>query len=309
MPDLFVALTTHPLTRDLTIIDSRVPGRPGRTLTPAGVMEHHTASFRDQGDAPSLGTVQRGRGGSKPVPGPLSNLLTTRTGRVHVITDGSANHSGAGNSAALARMRNKQTPFDLPPGTDDDHGHISNETIGNEIENDGGGDPRYRNDPEPHSAHQLEIVDLVAAALCDVFGIDPASRLVGHKEWTSRKIDPLFDMAAHRTRVAALIAGTVPAPQPQEDDVPRLLKATDGKVYASGGVWKRELTGPQAGEYRQVFGCPAPVAVSGDLLGRLVDARAALTVEQIVSALPAGTDSGTLAVVRAAFDAAAAELD
>lgn len=263
---------------DIAIIDERVPGRPGRTLNPAGMVEHHTASNAASGNAPSLNIVKFGRGGSKPVPGPLSNLLTGRDGALFITTDGSANHSGSGNSAALQRMRNHEPPFDLPPGSPNDHWHISDETIGNEIENNGIG--------EPYPDVQMNTVDRTAAALCDVFDIDPATQLIGHKEWTSRKIDPTFDMDAHRARVIALLSD--PVPDPVEDDMPVIVIDPNNKVWLLGGTRRKRLSGAQRDEALVLYGQEKTLRISGDLLGRYMDEDDALTlddVEAVISGL------------------------
>lgn len=72
---------------------SRGRGEFGR---PEGVMWHHTATTR-AGNMPSLGTLVQGRGGDKPLPGPLCHLGLARDGTFYVIAAGRANHAGEGS--------------------------------------------------------------------------------------------------------------------------------------------------------------------------------------------------------------------
>lgn len=149
----------------LDVRDCRVPGYRGRGIDVRGTLWHHTASPAGSGDLPSLEVCQRGR---PDLPGPLCQVLIGRAGTVAVITDGRANHAGAG----------------AWPGISDGNGQL----VGVEIENDGRG--------EPFTAGQLEVARRVGRALRRRFGhaLD-----IGHKEWApGRKIDPAFDMGAFR---------------------------------------------------------------------------------------------------------------
>jgi hypothetical protein len=105
-----------------------------------------------------------------------------------VITDGRANHAGAG----------------AWPWIDDGNGEL----VGLELENDGLG--------EPWTPGLMAIAVKVAARLCTVLGVE---LVLGHKEWApGRKPDPSFDMHAFRTAVTAL---RIPPPNLEE-----LLMAT-----------------------------------------------------------------------------------
>lgn len=62
------------------------------------IVAHHTAgpsAAADPSDYPSLRTTRDGRGGTKPLPGPLCNLGLGRSGRFYVIAAGYAYHAGA----------------------------------------------------------------------------------------------------------------------------------------------------------------------------------------------------------------------
>lgn len=139
-------------------------GRPG--LNPIAIVIHHTASQAGR-DAPALPTVINGRQG---IPGPLYNVLVTRSGRVWVIAAGVASHAGSG------RWRGAT-------------GNAS--ALGVAAENNGVG--------EPWPTAQVDAWVTVCAALCRQASI-PTAMVCGHREWTPRKIDPTgIDM--HRFRL------------------------------------------------------------------------------------------------------------
>lgn len=164
-------------------------GRSER-FAPRGVVFHHTASNRQGGNVPALGTCLRGR---PDVPGPLCQVLVGRDGTVHVIAAGRANHAGRGG------------PFRNIPR---DSGNAF--LVGVEVENDGVG--------EKWSPDLLQTCDVVFATL--LLGLRRrANWLIGHKEWApNRKIDPArLDMSQVRKRVTAemrLVGLAHPRPQP-----------------------------------------------------------------------------------------------
>lgn len=318
----------------LVVTDSRVPGRPGRTLTPLGIMLHHTASPLTSGNVPSLGVVQHGR---PDVRGPLCHILIGRALSVHAITDGAANHSGGGSSAARRRFMLGQTP--QRPTTVDDDTHISDLTIGIEIENDGIG--------EPWTAGMLERVEQVCMVLCREFSIDPASRVLGHLEWTRRKIDPTFAMPAMRTRVAS---GLIPGPPngvfmalTDKEQIELLTKVRAladrrhlefwqregvGAQYLTNGILKWGITTPaMKATMMKRFDIPGTIIkVDAATFDRVMDVRKLVptgpTAAQIAAAVLAGLDDMPLdpamvqaitdavnAKIAAAFAAAAAALD
>ena len=162
--------------RDYGLAVDEHPGwrtRGSANFDPKGVVVHHTAS--GAGDAPSLRVVVDGR---SDLPGPLCHVLLTRSGRCVVIAAGRANHAGTGGWRGLA-------------------GNTS--VLGIEAENNGRG--------EPWPSRQLDAFYAASAALVDGIGRD-ATWVCGHKEWTSRKIDPAgIDMNDFRRRVAAVYSG------------------------------------------------------------------------------------------------------
>ena len=175
---------------DLKVIETngwKTRTRPYSFL-PRAVMFHHTASNRNGGDAPALNTVTFGR---PDLPGPLCNVLVSRSGICYLIAAGRCNHAGYGG------------PWrDIPK----DSGNLY--SVGIEVENDGIG--------EPWPEHQLDVCFAAFAAICEQLKVDHGWML-GHKEWApDRKIDPArIDMKWARTETAAAMEGEIDV-TPQE---------------------------------------------------------------------------------------------
>lgn len=163
---------------------AEVPGWPhrgraemGRVL---GVMIHHTVGRRE-GNMPSLRTLTEGRGGARPLPGPLAQLGLGRDGTWYVIAAGRANHAGEGRWL----------------GVSDGNQHF----IGIECENTGG------EDDMPWPEVQMLALEHGVTALLRHAGRG-AEWCCGHREYApGRKIDPLWDVAPLRSRIAARLAG------------------------------------------------------------------------------------------------------
>lgn len=146
-------------------------------FSPRATTFHHTASGRNSGNAPCLGLVTRG---TSVVPGPLCNVLIGRNGTIYLVAAGKANHAGLGGPL-------RGIPKDS----------ANKYAVGFECENDGRG--------EPWSKEQLEAID-TAFAVTLRFLRRRARRHFGHKEWTSRKIDPAgIDLGRDRKRVARIL--------------------------------------------------------------------------------------------------------
>jgi LysM domain/N-acetylmuramoyl-L-alanine amidase len=176
-------------------------GRDG-TFDPRGVIFHHTASSPKGGPAAALGVVTKGRAD---VAGPLCNVLVARDGTVHLIAAGRSSHAGEGG------------PFrNIPKDS------ANSFLAGVEVENDGVG--------EQWSEEFLDTLDVVFATM--LLGLRRRSGwLIGHKEWTRRKIDPAdgtggLDMGKRRARVRKQIRALArgkqePSPRPKEEPSPR----------------------------------------------------------------------------------------
>ena len=150
--------------------------RGAGTFLPRAFVEHHTASNKDSGNAPALGICTWGR---DDIPGPLCNILFGRDGTVFFVAAGKANHAGIGGP-------NHGIPADS----------ANTYALGGEIENNGIG--------EGYPEKQMRAVEIVTAVLLKRMKRSTYFAF-GHKEWTSRKIDPTFDMPAFRKRLGAVM--------------------------------------------------------------------------------------------------------
>ena len=147
--------------------------RGSTTFAPRGIIFHHTASNAAGGNAPALGIVTHGR---SDLPGPLCQFLVGRDGTIFFVAAGRANHAGTGGPIK---------------GIAQDNGNTF--TIGVECENNGIG--------EKWGADQLEAIAILFAILLDRMEASP-QMIIGHREWTTRKIDPAnIDLNAFRARV------------------------------------------------------------------------------------------------------------
>lgn len=148
---------------------------------PRGILVHHTASGSQSGNFASERIVTHGR---SDLPGPLSQVLLGRNGVVKMIAAGYSNHAGYGGPRAGIPANQGNTYL-----------------IGIEAENNGVG--------EPWSKAQLNAYYRLCAALMVWNGIKDVNKVFGHKEWTSRKIDPAgINMNQFRNQVQkALDAG------------------------------------------------------------------------------------------------------
>lgn len=118
---------------------------------------HHTAGA-STGDAPSLGICISG---TSKTPGPLCNVLQSRSNKAYVISAGRTNNAGSGGWKG--RTGNSKT-------------------WGIEVENVGTANEPWRED-------QLKTTALIAAALAEVKHKD-SELICEHKEWApTRKID------------------------------------------------------------------------------------------------------------------------
>ena len=226
----------------------------GRSFTPQGVMVHHTAG-RDSLNDPILSGRQLPNG--EFLPPPLANLYIPKSGVVHLVAAGRANHTGEGAPLVLEELRQDKAPSGtaaergLP---DKDRFGANTFVYGIEAENLG-------TDADPWPEAQLDALRRTAAALCAHHGW-PAARVIGHKEWTSRKpVDPNFPMADFRAAVADLLIDDF-----QEDTMPLNLAGTTpvpgGLPDALGRFpfwgWKRD------GSVFAFNGAPGPVPTASD---------------------------------------------
>lgn len=195
----------------------RTRGRP-MGFDPRGVVFHHTASNRNSGPRPALGTVLNGRrlADGRFLPGPLCNILVGRDNVMYLVAAGRSNHAGLGGP-----WRN------IPVDSGNKY------MIGVEVENDGIG--------EPFQKELLRACEVAFATLLVRLGRG-VKFLAGHKEWAPhRKSDPArIDMDKYRQRVAqeirALKQGKPepprpPKPEPSQPQTPQPASASTLDTY------------------------------------------------------------------------------
>lgn len=178
---------------------------------PRVVIGHHTAtSAMSKGDLPTLHILRDGRGD---LSGPLSQVALSRSGVVHIIASGKANHAGRGTWQQVTQ---------------------SNQTIGIEAEHPGRGS---------WPTVQMETFDRLAA--CLLWGIEQDwSMYCHHKEWAlprGRKVDCNFDPSAQRGRIARLLTlgphphVELPPARTKEEDEMGWIFQSEGKAYLRDG--------------------------------------------------------------------------
>jgi hypothetical protein len=151
-----------------------------------GVVIHHTVTT---GTDASVALCYDGR---SDLPGPLCHGVIAKDGSVHLVGNGRANHAGAGDPDVLAAVVAERSPLPPPRQRTADG---NTRFYGFECVNMGDG-----RDPWP--AAQLDAMVRVSAAICRAHGWHAPS-VIGHKEWTSAKIDPVgFTMDSLRAKIA-----------------------------------------------------------------------------------------------------------
>ena len=152
-----------------------------------GVICHHTVGQKT-GNMPSLNNLTFGDAKLK---GPKAQLGLARDGTFFVIAAGRANHAGVGafsftENGNIKTIKNGNSNF-----------------IGIEGENTG-----VTND-FPWPEVQMEAYARGVAAILKHLKQE-SSFCIGHREWTKRKIDPLFDMHRFRSDVDTIMKGASP---------------------------------------------------------------------------------------------------
>lgn len=212
-------------------------GRP-YAFKPRAVICHHTASGSLSGNFASESIVTSGR---SDLPGPLCQFLLARDGTVKVIALGYANHAGEGGPHA-----------GIPANLGNSYAY------GIEAENNGIG--------ERWNTAQLNAYYRLCAALLDYMDIEDVNRVFGHKEWTSRKIDPAgINMAHFRKEVKkaldqgpSVVTVSLSRIQPGKtnNDIMRVKRRLKKRGYFKGTVnrvWTEELKTAYA-EHQKALG-------------------------------------------------------
>ncbi|MBC2903535.1 N-acetylmuramoyl-L-alanine amidase [Streptomyces cupreus] len=188
-----------------------------------GIMQHHTGPYSTE-----KGMVELCRTGYSGLPGPLCHGVIDRSGVVHLVGYGRANHAGLGDDDVLDAVvrEDANLPVDNEANTDGNRHFYGFEAI-----NTGGG--------QDWPAAQVEAMVRVSAALCRAHGWH-AESVIGHKEWQPGKPDPagvdmekLRDRIAERLKHPASWSPTAPKPPaPKPPTVEERLTALEKRVTA-----------------------------------------------------------------------------
>lgn len=152
-----------------------------------GIVIHHTA-----GVGPGMASFCRS--GTANLPGPLCHAFLAKDGTLYLVGHGRANHAGT----TTQRVKDAMV-LDVEPGNQRHMGaetaDANDFTYGLEIENKGDG-------KDPYPMAQYNVAVKWASALAR-FHKWSENSVWGHKEITTRKIDPSFGMPLFRSAVGA----------------------------------------------------------------------------------------------------------
>lgn len=156
-------------------------------FVPKGVMIHHTAGPVGR-ERVNDEVLEEGRPNLR---GPLVQVGIDRDGTACWVTNGRAHHAGGGCGRVLEALL--QDLAKRPnPGPDNTYGNTH--FLGIELENSGQAGDAY---PEEQIDRAVEITVM----WCKAFRWT-ANKVLGHKEWTRRKVDPSLDMGMFRAKAA-----------------------------------------------------------------------------------------------------------
>lgn len=151
----------------------------GGSWDPIGVMIHHTASD-NQSDSYVDFLAVRGRP-QEGIPAPLCNFAVRSDGSVIVTSIGRSNHAGAGDPKILKLVKDGRVPIDREIVKPASRGASGNEHFfGIEVMYSGSA---------PMTPEQRASTIKLTTGLCRFLGVE-ASAVIGHREWTGRKVDP-----------------------------------------------------------------------------------------------------------------------
>ncbi len=211
---------------------------PLDALRAAGLIVHEALAV----PPPALKLVQQGRGD---LPGPLCQWLVDGEGGWWWITDGRANHAGAGDQDTLDWLLADARPDD-PPRPNQDGPGGNRYLVGVEVEGNGNWSPQVHDSMLRGTRALLAHYQL------------RRDNCIAHKEWTRRKVDPAgIDMAHARAALRAIPPPPLPQPEPsqEDDDMIRIYDLTfdnDAVQYARIGNVIAPITGQQKAELLEV---------------------------------------------------------
>lgn len=176
-----------------------------------GIMIHHTG-----GKAPGdYSVVWSGR---SDLPGPCAQAYMATSGVVTMMGNGRANHAGGGSPAVLEAVKNESSKLPATHYHDGSSGAADGNRYfyGLEVSNTGS-----KTDDYPNAQYQAIVK--FAAAICRFHGWGSES-VIGHKEWSDWKPDPVYSMTQFRKDVQALLDADPDKPKPPANKPPATTK-------------------------------------------------------------------------------------
>lgn len=257
-----------------------------------GVMIHHTA-----GSAPSDGQIVYS--GRSDLPGPCAHSYLAKSGVVTMTGNGRANHAGTGDTAVLNAVINES--YGTAPPATHKHDGSSGGSDGNshfyglEVSNLG-------TKADAYPAVQYAAAVKWAAAICRFHGWS-AKSVIGHKEWSDWKPDPIYSMPQFRKDVQALLdkkpGASAPGVPPQEEDP--MAGITKQDIFSA--VWSTDaVAGPSDAADHKTNPTWQPQSILKDVQARVrsMDVRTAAMSAAVTSlAGQLGKDVDTATVVAA----------
>jgi hypothetical protein len=158
--------------------------RPFGDYKPVGLLNHHTAGSSVLTNYPNPPYYRNEALEEK------CNLTIRGDGVVVILNAGWAFDSGYGDRKVLAAV-GSDTPLSAPSDTYNSSGQPAGSNPGV------GGNAWFIDNEVQHLGNGTFIADAQRdalirsnAAICAHMGWDPATRVIGHREWTTRKVDP-----------------------------------------------------------------------------------------------------------------------
>jgi len=196
-----------------------------------GMVHHWGSEAARRGDVQAGHSYPKSQGGLRTDERIVDNWFVDQDGTIYLIAAGASNYSSCyGSRQVLNEVREGR----WPGGTARQRKLTHNTICGNkyfwnvETEHPGDGSPM----PDIQEVAVAALVACMARALNQ--SID---QVIGHSEWTTRKVDPRWEgpgnrMPAIRAEALSIFAGNLPLPlPPQETDMlqmPPTLKYGDG---------------------------------------------------------------------------------
>ena len=223
-----------------TIDGWQVRAASSYSFEPVGIMLHHTASNANSGNMPCKRLILEGR---RDLKGPLSQFTVGRDGLIVLNAAGRCNHAGRGMANRIEQLLADVEPPDYGQGLYDApkpgaYRAGNKHFVGFECENDGIG--------ERWSDEIIDATVRACAVLCILHVWNPLTRVLMHREYTKRKVDPSARIPWRRLIAEAATTGEFDLPEQAEP-----LPIPKTRVLRRGDI------GPDVASIQKVLGIDA----------------------------------------------------